>query len=80
LSYDETTNEYEVCFLSEDEIRARPALQSVLIELLNSLGDLANPKPTIAKGTFDAPQPLRVSRLSPLCLGWLLFLWIDTSF
>jgi hypothetical protein len=52
LSYDETTHEYEVCFLSEDEIRARPALQSVLIELLNSLGDLANPKPTVAKGIF----------------------------
>ncbi len=49
VEYDATTEEYIVEFLSEDDLRGRPDLAHVVDDLLQTLGDIAIPKLTIAK-------------------------------
>lgn len=49
VDYDSATEEYIVEFLSEDDLRGRPDLAHVVDDLLQTLGDIAIPKLTIAK-------------------------------
>jgi len=49
VDYDAATEEYIVEFLSEDDLRGRPDLAHVVDDLLQTLGDIAIPKLTIAK-------------------------------